>query len=605
MEYSAKIHKSNNDGVAVYTHSVYTNNCANFVLVRFKEKQIIFKNTWDNMLLKDVVQMNANQRKYLGATLSDSAMISPATGCTGFLSQLSVFVSVLGVNESINIEEIELIDIINQSLANVPLYTDMVYVVKINNINVGLKVTSLCGGEHLKDDTKINCVCCDKIKLTGASSQLFRSDFSIDKLNIGGLSEELSTIFRRAFSTRLMDAKMCKDLGIMHVKGIMLHGAPGCGKTLIARELGKIIGCSDPKIVAGPELISTFQGQSEKNVRDLFTDPINNPNSTYVIIIDECDALLKTRKGLGNGTADNITNQFLTMIDGVNTLNNVILIGMTNRLDLIDEAMLRPGRFEIILEIPLPTLKGREEIFDVHIKKINEKFRNIFDTSKFAALCDNYTGAEIASVVANAKSKAITRVINIDDLSNIDSSAIMIEDQDILDAINETIVSHGTKSKTLQVLTDNHETNVDQRNAIVETIRFAHLQNTNVVTSICLHGNTIRQVLTMAAYVAFDLNTLYVSHVNAEMLLKNDNDLYDMFAKLFRSKTSVIVLECIENIIRYNPLLRTCDNNILQVIYVLLNKIIPLDTSIYVIITSQDETLCRTIFPNIKSVSVD
>jgi vesicle-fusing ATPase len=125
--------------------------------------------------------------------------------------------------------------------------------------------------------------------------------------------------------------------GIKHVKGMLLYGPPGTGKTLIARQIAKVLDCNEPKIVNGPEIFDKYVGGSEKKIRELF-EPAE-----------------KDMKTLGDDSKLHII-----ILDGVDSLNNILVIGMTNRKDMIDEAMLRPGRLEIHREIGLPDEFGRK-----------------------------------------------------------------------------------------------------------------------------------------------------------------------------------------------------------------------------------------------------
>ena len=135
----------------------------------------------------------------------------------------------------------------------------------------------------------------------------------------------------------------------------------------MARQIGKMLNAREPKIVNGPQILDKYVGESEANVRRLFADAEEEekrlgPNSgLHIIIFDEIDAICRKRGSTNSGTGVNesVVNQLLSKIDGVESLNNILIIGMTNRLDMIDEALLRPGRFEIHLEIGLPDEKGR------------------------------------------------------------------------------------------------------------------------------------------------------------------------------------------------------------------------------------------------------
>jgi len=184
---------------------------------------------------------------------------------------------------------------------------------------------------------------------------IFKADFNFEKMGIGGLDKEFSDIFRRAFASRVFPPSVIKKLGIQHVKGMLLYGPPGTGKTLIARQIGKMLNGKEPKVVNGPEILNKYVGQSEENIRNLFKEAEaeyrerGDDSELHIIIFDEIDAICKHRGNVRDGTGvhDTVVNQLLSKIDGVNALNNILVIGMTNRKDMIDEALLRPGRLEV------------------------------------------------------------------------------------------------------------------------------------------------------------------------------------------------------------------------------------------------------------------
>jgi len=213
-----------------------------------------------------------------------------------------------------------------------------------------------------------------------ANESMFRPDWNFENMGIGGLDREFSDIFRRAFASRIFPPSVISKLGVRHVKGILLYGPPGTGKTLMARQIGKMLNGKEPKVVNGPEILNKYVGQSEENIRNLFKDAEieykekGEGSSLHIIIFDEIDAICKQRgsRNDGTGVADTVVNQLLAKIDGVEALNNILVIGMTNRKDLIDEALLRPGRLEVHMEINLPDERGRLQIIKIHTKK-NER----------------------------------------------------------------------------------------------------------------------------------------------------------------------------------------------------------------------------------------
>ena len=208
-----------------------------------------------------------------------------------------------------------------------------------------------------------------------APVQLFKQkDVNFEKLGIGGLDKQFEEIFRRAFASRVFPPHVVAKLGIHHVKGMLLFGPPGTGKTLIARQIGKMLNGKEPKIVNGPEVLNKYVGASEENIRKLFADAElemkerGDESDLHIIIFDEIDAVCKQRgsgRDGGTGVHDTIVNQLLTKIDGVDALNNILLIGMTNRKDMLDEALLRPGRLEVQVEVGLPDEKGRLQILKI------------------------------------------------------------------------------------------------------------------------------------------------------------------------------------------------------------------------------------------------
>ena len=167
------------------------------------------------------------------------------------------------------------------------------------------------------------------------------------------------------------------ELGIKPVRGLLLYGKPGCGKTLLAREICRLIRARPPKIVAAPDLLDKWVGGTEAMVRQLFVDAEQEllvcrgdftRSSLHVIVIDECDALFRKRSSLGVSsevTRASAVNQILSKLDGVQALDNVLLIAMTNRKELLDPALLRPGRLEVQVECPLPDVQGRREILQI------------------------------------------------------------------------------------------------------------------------------------------------------------------------------------------------------------------------------------------------
>jgi SpoVK/Ycf46/Vps4 family AAA+-type ATPase len=231
-------------------------------------------------------------------------------------------------------------------------------------------------------------------------------------IGVGGLSTTLRTMIRRTFESRLIPNQLRIELGLSHVKGCLLYGPPGTGKTLIARKVAEILGCQEPKLVNGPEVESKWVGEAEKKIRLLFEDAEKeflergHKSQLHVIIFDEIDAIAKQRGGPHAKSRDGALNQLLCCLDGVNTVDNIVVFGLTNRKDCLDRALLRPGRLEVQLEIGAPDVAGRLEILRIHTKAMRESKRlsDDVDLEALAGFLNGFTGADIAGLVRSAVS---------------------------------------------------------------------------------------------------------------------------------------------------------------------------------------------------------
>lgn len=175
----------------------------------------------------------------------------------------------------------------------------------------------------------------------------------------------------------------------------------------------------------GPQIFDKYVGGSEKKIRELFEPAEKDQemhgadSKLHIIIFDEIDAICRARGSVGSsgtGVHESVVNQLLSKLDGVDALNNILVIGMTNRIDMIDEAMLRPGRLELHLEIGLPDEGGRLQIFDIHtrVMKKNNLLAKDVDLRKLAQMTNNYTGAEIEAVCRSANSFALFKQDELD-----------------------------------------------------------------------------------------------------------------------------------------------------------------------------------------------
>lgn len=263
----------------------------------------------------------------------------------------------------------------------------------------------------------------------------------LDKsLGVAGMDEVLAMLDTRLRLPLAAPPSILKELGVSPVKGVVLHGAPGCGKSLLARKIAQALSSEEPKVVAAPELLDKYLGASEENIRDLFFADRSQPGDLRCVVLDEIDAIATKRSESGGGgkggadrARDSIVNQLLSIMDGVVTDEEVriLVLATTNRLDLLDPALLRPGRFEVHVKIEPPGRDARVQIFHFHTDAARRSGRLAPDAAAalddIAAnqLPDGTTGAAIAAVVRLAASFALKRYF---DDHNPDDAVITLSD---------------------------------------------------------------------------------------------------------------------------------------------------------------------------------
>jgi len=398
-------------------------------------------------------------------------------------------------------------------------------------------------------------------------------------LGIGGLEQQLEEVLTRAFLTRVLPADDFKCYGAKHAKGVLLYGPPGTGKTLIARTIANMFGHAKVTVVNGPELLSKYVGQSEEHVRSLFKaaeaeyKEKKDDSDLHIIIFDEIDAICKKRgqNSDGTGVGDNIVNQLLTKMDGVEELNNILVIGMTNRKDLIDEAFLRPGRMEVLLPINLPDAKGRLEILEIHTSTLREhdKLDSSVDLNKWAELTSNFSGADLEGLVRSAIQNALPRNFENENGKKIVPKKLTkqelakVTEQDFQKAFEKSVPSFGISAQKIDpyirnnLLPFNPETKkiMDIADRFFRTLKQAE---DCPILSILLAGDEGVGKTTMAAELAMRSQAPYVSMIEAgDLAGKADKDrishIESEFNKAYQSKFSVIILDNLEGILAATP----------------------------------------------------
>jgi transitional endoplasmic reticulum ATPase len=231
--------------------------------------------------------------------------------------------------------------------------------------------------------------------------------------DIGGLGDIKERIIKSIVWPTQYD-ELYKEFGCKAPKGILFYGSPGTGKTLMAKAIASLNNANFIS-VKGPELLSKWVGESEKSLREIFKKA--KQAAPCIIFFDEIDSLVPVRgRGSDSSTTERIICQMLTEIDGMEDLNGVLILGATNRLDMIDPALLRPGRFGMTLEFKEPTLEERIEIFKIHLKK--KPIKDDVDFMKLAQLTEGFTGADIMEICQQAALEALSEYIYHTELDN-------------------------------------------------------------------------------------------------------------------------------------------------------------------------------------------
>ncbi len=268
-------------------------------------------------------------------------------------------------------------------------------------VNVSSSIKKLKSGDSILVEQK-NLTVVDKIatnKKFNVEQFVIMEKPTISWKDIGGLDEQIEEI-KEVIELPLKKPELFKKVGITPPKGILLHGPPGTGKTLLAKAVAASTNSTFIEIV-GSELVQKFIGEGAKLVKEVFT--LAKEKAPSIIFIDEIDALASNRIDVGTSGEREVQRtfmQFLAELDGFKPLGNVKVIGCTNRKDILDPAVIRPGRLDRLVEVPNPGLEGIKQIFKIHTKRMEvDKKINV---DKLFKSMEDFSGAEIKAVCTEA-----------------------------------------------------------------------------------------------------------------------------------------------------------------------------------------------------------
>lgn len=245
--------------------------------------------------------------------------------------------------------------------------------------------------------------------------------------DIGGLDQELQRV-REMIELPLKHPEMFERLGIEPPKGVILYGPPGTGKTLIAKAVANEAGASFFSI-QGPEIMGKYYGESEERLRSIFEKA--KEAAPAVVFIDELDSIAPKRDEVSGEVERRVVAQLLTLMDGLNSRGKLIVIAATNRIDAIDPALRRPGRFDREIEIGVPTRKGRKEILQIHTRGM--PLTKDFDIDYLAEVTHGFVGADLESLAREAAMMALRRYLPEIDIDKPISNEILMKMQVTMD----------------------------------------------------------------------------------------------------------------------------------------------------------------------------
>ena len=254
---------------------------------------------------------------------------------------------------------------------------------------------------------------------------------------VGGM-EEAKAALREAVEWPLRYPAAFTRAGTRPAKGILLSGPPGGGKTLLARAVAHESGVNFIS-VKGPELLSKWVGESEKGIRELYKKA--RQAAPCIVFLDEIDALAPQRgDGAGNHVTERVVSQLLTELDGIEELHGVVTLATTNRPDILDSALLRPGRFDLQIEIGLPDAPTRRAILEIHTGR--QPLADDVDLDALTARTENCMGADLAGICREAGMEAIRRLIARDGAANLDTSQLKVTQSDLFAGIARNAGRH-------------------------------------------------------------------------------------------------------------------------------------------------------------------
>jgi len=344
------------------------------------------------------VRIDGTIRRNLGVTLNDfvdidKAKVKPATGVV--LAPLS---------KSVQLDE-DFESFVKNRIRGMPLVEGSSLSIVVLGNPVSFKVLKVSPrGIVVAEETT-------RLRVEAKLTESLMAEQRVTYEDIGGLREQLRRL-REIVELPLRFPELFARLGIEPPRGVLLYGPPGCGKTMIAKALANE---SQAKFytINGPEIMSKYYGETEAKLREIFKDAKENAPS--VVFIDEIDAIAPKREDVFGEVEKRMVAQLLSLMDGLSERGNVVVIGATNRIDDVDLALRRPGRFDREVEIGVPNTEGRLEVLQIHTRGM--PLAGDVDLNRLSSITNGYTGADLKALCREAALGALRAVIPQSDIN--------------------------------------------------------------------------------------------------------------------------------------------------------------------------------------------
>ena len=500
---------------------------------------------------RGIIRIDALIRKNAGVVLDDTVTIKKvkADPCT------SVTVSFIG-NVQLKGGESSLVSFLRNRLEGRVLTKKDIILLPV----YGRKLELMVSGHSPSSDAVV-MTASTQVKLgQNVDASQAESMPTITYDEIGGLHDEITRI-REMVELPIKHPELFEKIGIDPPKGVLLHGPPGTGKTLLARAVASE---TEAKFysIKGPEIMSKYYGESEQRVRQIFNDAAKNAPS--IIFIDEIDSIAPSRSEVTGEVERRVVAQLLSLMDGLESRGDVIVIGATNRLNSIDPALRRPGRFDREIEIGIPNKEERREILDVHARGV--PLSPDVDLDHIAGVTHGYVGADLESLLKESGLRAIRRKlpeINLDE--EIISPEVLESIQITTSDLNESLLEMSPSGlRELLVEVPNvkweeigglKEVKQKLKEAVEWPLKYSNVfehMNADAPRGILLYGPPGTGKTLMAKAIATESEANFLSVKGPEFLNKwvgeSEKAVRDLFKKARSAAPSVVFLDEIDTI---------------------------------------------------------